>query len=107
MKSNEPKRYAGIDYGFRPESLWAAAPDPLTAILRNVKGRNRQEMVRDDYAAGKLDPLSDELLGGLSERRAPDQPGPDPSDVHGRRWRRRCAGVQKQLISLFGLTLRP
>lgn len=63
MKPIEPKLYAGIDYEFRPESYWAAASDPLAAILRNVKGRNRREMIQDYYAAGKLDQLSDELLG--------------------------------------------
>jgi hypothetical protein len=62
MKSTEPKLYASIDYEFRPESFWTAASDPLAAILRNVKGRNRREMIRDYYAAGKLDQLSDELL---------------------------------------------
>jgi hypothetical protein len=62
MKSIEPKLSAGIDYDFRPESFWTAASDPLAAILRNVKGRNRREMIRDYYAAGKLDQLSDELL---------------------------------------------
>jgi hypothetical protein len=63
MKPIEPKLYTGIDYEFRPESFWTAASDPLAAILRNVKGRNRREMIRDYYAAGKLDQLSDELLG--------------------------------------------
>jgi hypothetical protein len=62
MKPIEPKLYAGIDYEFRPESFWTAASDPLAAILRNVKGRSRREMIRDYYAAGKLDQLSDELL---------------------------------------------
>jgi hypothetical protein len=62
MKPIEPKHYADIDYEFRPKSLWAAAVDPLTAILRNVKGRNRREMIRDYYAAGKLEELSDGLL---------------------------------------------
>jgi hypothetical protein len=61
MKSTEPKLYASIDYEFRPESFWTAS-NPLAAILRNVKGRNRREMIRDYYAAGKLDQLSDELL---------------------------------------------
>jgi hypothetical protein len=62
MKPIEPKLYASIDYAFRPESFWTAASDPLEAILRNVKGRNRREMIRDYYEAGKLDQLSDELL---------------------------------------------
>ena len=61
MKPIEPKLYDGIDE-FRPESFWTAASDPLDAILRNVKGGNRREMIRDYYAAGKLDELSDELL---------------------------------------------
>jgi hypothetical protein len=58
-----PSFTPGIDYEFRPESYWTAASDPLAAILRNVKGRNRREMIQDYYAAGKLDQLSDELLG--------------------------------------------
>jgi hypothetical protein len=62
MKPIETKHYADIDYEFRPKSFWAAASDPLTAILRNVKGRNRREMIRDYYAAGKLEELSDGLL---------------------------------------------
>jgi hypothetical protein len=47
---------------FRPESFRTAASDPLAAILRNVKGGNRREMIRDYYEAGKLDELSNELL---------------------------------------------
>ena len=64
IKPIEPKLYAGIEYAFRLKSFCTAASDPLAAILRNVKGRNRGEMIRDYYAAGKLDQLSDELLRG-------------------------------------------
>jgi hypothetical protein len=56
------KLYAGIDYHFRPESYWAVANDPLEAVLRNVKGRNRREMIRDYYEAGNLDQLGECLL---------------------------------------------
>ena len=40
------KRYRGIRYGFRPESYWSET-DPLTAILRNVTGENRRQMITD------------------------------------------------------------
>jgi hypothetical protein len=56
------KLYAGIDYHFRPESYWAAANNPLEAVLRNVKGRNRREMIRDYHEAGKLEQLHENLL---------------------------------------------
>ena len=77
MKSIEPKLYAGIDYEFRPKSFWTAVSDPLAAILRNVKGRNRREMIRDYYEAGKLDQLSDRERNGYhmkKQRRGTQQP---------------------------------
>jgi hypothetical protein len=56
------KLYPGIDYQFRLESYWAPAPNPLEAALRNVKGRNRREMIRDYHEAGNLDQLGNSLL---------------------------------------------
>jgi hypothetical protein len=54
--------YVGINYDFRPESYWAAANNPLEAALRNVKGRNRREMIRDYHQAGILEQLHENLL---------------------------------------------
>jgi hypothetical protein len=62
MKSIESKHYAGINYGFRPECFWAHASDPQQAILCNIKGRRRREMILDYYVAGKFEELFDELL---------------------------------------------
>jgi hypothetical protein len=56
------KLYSGIDYDFRPESYWAPARNPLEAALRNVKGRNRREMIRDYYVAGRLEELHENLI---------------------------------------------
>ena len=56
------KLYPAIDYQFRPESYWAPARNPLEAALRNVKGRNRREMIRDYHKAGKLEQLDEDLL---------------------------------------------
>jgi hypothetical protein len=42
-----------LDHSFRPADCHSS---------HNVKGRNRREMIRDYYAAGKLDQLSDKLL---------------------------------------------
>jgi hypothetical protein len=62
MKSIEPKFYAGNDYDFRPESFWAIASSPLEAALRNVKGQNRREMIRENLLADNLDAIPDYLL---------------------------------------------
>ena len=55
------KRYPNIDYGFRPESYWSDK-DPLCAILRNVKGEKRRQMIIDYWDAGRLDELEADLL---------------------------------------------
>jgi hypothetical protein len=62
MRPTETTLYAGIDYNFRPDSYWTATANPLEAMLRKMKGRRRREMVRDLYAAGKLEKLGDSLL---------------------------------------------
>lgn len=55
------KTYTGINYSYAPPSYWSV-DDPLSAILRNVKGENRRRMIRDYWRAGKLEELDPELL---------------------------------------------
>ena len=56
------KCYSGINYDFQPTSYWSPGADPLAVALRNIKGRNRREMIQDFYNSGRLEVLSDELL---------------------------------------------
>jgi len=56
---SSPKFYSTINYDFRPESYWAPARSSLEAALRNVKGCNRREMIRDYHSRGLLPALSD------------------------------------------------
>jgi hypothetical protein len=64
----EAKRFEGIDYEFRPKSYWDTFDDPLQAILNNVKGTNRRQMIRDYWEAGQIEELFDtHLLDELSE----------------------------------------
>jgi len=46
---------------FRPSSYWEES-DPLSTILRNVKGTNRRRMLTDFWNEGKLDDLNEDLL---------------------------------------------
>ena len=57
-----PKFYPAINYDLRPDSYWGPAASPLEAALRNVKGRNRRQMIRDYHSKGLLPALSDDLL---------------------------------------------
>ena len=55
------KKFRGIRYGFRPKSYWDDS-DPLTAILKNIKGENRRQMLIDYWNAGHLEKLNATLL---------------------------------------------
>jgi hypothetical protein len=54
------KTFDGIDYEFRPESYWEDST-VQQAILREVKGTNRRELITKALAEGKLETVSDEL----------------------------------------------
>jgi len=56
------KLHTAINYHFQPISYWLSEPNPLEVALRNVKGRNRREMIRDYYSRGLLPTLSENLL---------------------------------------------
>ena len=61
------KRFDNIDYEFRPKSYWDIS-DPLEAILKNVKGTNRRQMIRDYWDTGRIEELFDtHLLDELGE----------------------------------------
>jgi hypothetical protein len=55
------KRFDNIDYDFRPKSYWRLS-DPLGAILVNVKGTRRRQMIRDYWEAGAVGELEEGLL---------------------------------------------
>lgn len=55
------RRLPGIRYSFRPRSYWVEA-DPLAAVLRNVTGENRRQMITEYWEAGQLDQLDPALL---------------------------------------------
>ena len=57
-KSDQITPAAGF---FRPSSYWEDY-DPLAAILRNVKGANRRQMITDYWNAGRIDELAPDLL---------------------------------------------
>src|SRR5260221_10766486 len=62
MNEIEPKLYAEMDYSCRTESFGAIASNPLEPALRNVKGKNRREMIRENLLADNLDAIPDYLL---------------------------------------------
>ena len=54
-------RYPDIDYAWRPASYWDPAADPLAALLTNVKGAKRRELIWRHYREGTLGDLPDVL----------------------------------------------
>lgn len=60
------KTYPGIKYSFRPLSYWEDS-DPLSAILRNVTGENRRQMIKDYWSQGRLEQLDPRLLEDLAD----------------------------------------
>jgi hypothetical protein len=55
------KKYKGVNYGYRPMSYWDDA-NPLAAILRNVKGENRRQMIADYWKNGSVEQLEPSIL---------------------------------------------
>lgn len=62
----------GFDLDFRPSSYWDEPRSPIDAILSNVKGRNRREMIRDALAGRDTSGLlADGIDAQLLEQCAP------------------------------------
>ena len=55
------KKYSNIDYTHRPKSYWEDG-DVLAAVLRNVKGRERRDMIRACCEQGRLEEVDERLL---------------------------------------------
>ena len=69
------KKYKGIRYSFRPQSYWEES-DPLSAILRNVTGENRRQMITDYWKAGRLEELDPKLLQDETDNESRMRLGP-------------------------------
>ncbi len=55
------KTYEGIDYAFRPKSYWADT-SVEQALVRDVKGTRRRELIDQALAAGQIGRIDDVLL---------------------------------------------
>ena len=62
MKNMNIKQFKNIDYEIRSKSYWDALDDPLLAILKNVKGTRRRQMIRDYWQDGTIGELEQGLL---------------------------------------------
>ena len=57
----ESPKFDGIDYEWQPDTYWEV-PDPLSAILLNVKGTNRRQKIIHHWEAGTIGELDESLL---------------------------------------------
>lgn len=55
------KEYEQIDYAFRPAS-YTSDPTPRAAVLRNIKGENRRQMISHFFEKGRLEHLKEDVL---------------------------------------------
>lgn len=63
----------GIDLEFRPASYWDA-PDPVSAIVQNIKGQQRRRMARDFLDSPVANALND-TLGPIDDGLLADRVG--------------------------------
>ena len=61
MNSLQEKRLEWVDYSFRPDSYWNQR-DPISLILRDVKGTQRRKIIKDYWDQGKFELLDETLL---------------------------------------------
>jgi hypothetical protein len=95
---NHHLRHPDISYGFRPLSYWALPSTVLELALRNVKGRRRQEMIRDYYEEGRLEELLPTLTADeLSNEDRKRLGGIHPSFMGGANICRDIAGTKSRL----------
>ncbi len=59
--SNQITKNPPSYFAYRPASYWDES-DPLSTILRNVKGTNRRQMIRDFWHQDRLSQLDPNLL---------------------------------------------
>lgn len=69
------RRFEFVNYDFRPDSYWSDESDPLSAILKNVKGTQRREMIKDFWEQGNFDSLDETLLKDELEDKERDSLG--------------------------------
>ena len=74
MSSLQDKRFEWVDYSFRPDSYWDET-DPLSLILKAVKGTQRRNMIKDYWDQGKFELLDETLLKDELDQKERDELG--------------------------------